>query len=230
MNIFLVLFACFCGFIFIFIGSCSTNIEGFMPMGVTFIIGGVLLAVGVTVAYVILRYKRKKTEEEARRQAEIDEANFKKWTEEQGFNADKFIDELIIDTTTQKWCKYLNYKIFNFSDVVKVKTVKHSSQTSYSSSSGSRSSHSYSRSRSNLIFSGSTRRGQSSGSRSGSSRRVSYDTSTYEVHISTKLIDEPLVVIECGYSAATANQICSVVNIMINEASVKTKTKEKPND
>ena len=228
-KMFLIIIYCFGALVpIILVGSCTMGAFN-KTAGLLIIIVGILITAAVLIGFFIY-YKKKaeeeaKIEEEKQKQIKQEKDNFDNWLIQNNFTTDNIIGDFLLDTNNKKWCKNSSYRIYEYSDIVKAKIQKHSSRATSTSSTRTRTSNGTrsSQGRKGLFISGYTSSGKNSTSSTGanSSKGRSYDTSTYDVHISTKIIDEPLVVISCGMSSATADKICAAIDIMLEKKKTK---------
>ena len=133
---------------------------------------------------------------------------FHAWLKEQNFTVSKIsgglriigmktMSAFVVDSKNKKWCKFPVQAIFNFADITQ--TDIHTNGASVSHGFGS------------ANFRNGNRAITSSTSKT-------VDISTYEVYIQKRSVETPLVIIPCGRSYASAQEICSYINSLKDPA------------
>lgn len=137
-----------------------------------------------------------------------------RWLNENGFVCSKQIGSLLLDFTHKKWCSLYAHALFEFSDIISVECHKTKRQQHEGSGSNSRTSmgHGYRSSKFSSSF------GASYGNRQYSSS--TQGASTYDVHIKTSRLNAPLIVFSCGTSYDLANEITSVIQLIIDSPNI----------
>ena len=142
------------------------------------------------------------------------EENYQFWLNNNGFKCSKQIGELLLDFTNKIWCQLYSKTLFHFSETLSVECHKTKRQQHEGSGSNNSNSlgfgHRYSKSSSYY----STRYGNRQYSSS------TQDTSTYDVHIRTTRLDTPLIVFSCDTSYDLANELTSIMQLIINSPNI----------
>ncbi len=136
------------------------------------------------------------------------------WLDENAFICSKQIGNLLFDFFHKKFCYIYTRKIYEFSDTIGVECHKTKRQQHEGSGSSDRNyfGHGYRNSKYSSHF------GTSHGNRRYSSSTI--DTSTYDVHVKTSRLDSPLIVFSCGTSYDLANEITSMLQLIIDSPDV----------
>ena len=185
------------GVFFLVLGAADLRIGGS--------VGGALIGAGICFLLVllwpVLTYivNRKK------------DAVFGVWVGNQEFHINRLLggvrqlgmphkSAFILDTVHKTWGCYCSYKIFPASAVESAEIHKNGAVLTQNAGMSS----------GKVKFHGS--HAHIKGMNTSSS--VTRDTSTYDVHIQTNVLDCPLVVIPCGKNFATAQNICSHIRLL----------------
>lgn len=206
------------GIIFMIIGAIGYKAgpaygAAFIAGGAVFIAPTIVMSVWAIISYYLNNKKK---------------IAFNEWLNQQGLKTPKIVGGIaklgdknkfgfVIDMAQRKWCKFLVPLILDCSEIIGVDVKKNGASMTQSSSAtiGKATAHSG-------IFAPHANFSSISGSTSETK-----DTSTYDVYIQTSNLETPMVMIPCEQSYHNAQNICSIIRLLLDKTDDASQQKPK---